>query len=131
VGIGPSRNTCTPDVALALTRVWWETDLRAVLPSVRVPTLLMANSPWARDVAKAGYVAALIPDAEVVLVPGDEWPTSATMQSYLRPALEAVRRFVGLEPARPERSAARWRSSPRSATSASKSAPESAPESAR
>ncbi len=39
-----SRNTCTPDVAIALARLWLETDLRAVLPAVRVPTLLLVDS---------------------------------------------------------------------------------------
>ena len=94
-----SRNTCTPDVGIALSRMWWETDLCGVLPSVRVPTLLMAETPG-DHLAVAEYVAALMPAAgEVVLIPGD-WPTAETMQSYLRPALEAVRRFIGLEPTR-------------------------------
>jgi class 3 adenylate cyclase/pimeloyl-ACP methyl ester carboxylesterase len=94
-----SRNTCTPDVAEAMTRMWWETDLRAVLPSIAVPILLLVESPGTRHIARAEYVRSLMPAAELVLVPG-EWPTSETMQSYLRSPLEAVRHFVGLEPAR-------------------------------
>ncbi len=97
-----SRNTCTPEVVHAFTKVWWDTDLRAVLPSVRTPTLLMVDSSerWALDTAS--YVAASMPAAEVVVVPGDEWPTSETMESYIRPRLEAVQRFVeGTHSARP------------------------------
>ncbi len=94
-----SRNTCTPDVAVALTRMWLDTDLRAVLPAVRVPTLLLVDAGHPRHLAKAEHVAALIPDSATVLVP-DDWPTPTTMSAVLGPPLEAVRHFVGLEPAR-------------------------------
>ena len=44
-----ARPTC-----LELTRIWWETDVRAVLPSVHVPTLLMIDDGEAerREVAE-------------------------------------------------------------------------------
>ena len=80
--------------------MWYETDLRAVLPSVRVPSLLLVDSPDPRHLAKAEHAAALMPDARIVLVPND-WPTPETMSEVLGPPLEAVRRFVGLEPVRP------------------------------
>lgn len=97
-----SRNTCTPDVVMAFTKVWWDTDLRGVLPTVRVPTLLLCEGPKPRHLEVAHYVADLMPSAgEVVLIPGEEWPTSDTVRSWLRPVLEAVRGFVGLPPDRP------------------------------
>ena len=34
------RSTATPDVALEIDRIWNETDIRGVLPSVRAPALL-------------------------------------------------------------------------------------------
>ena len=96
-----SRTSCTPDVALALTQVWWETDLRTVLASVRVPALLMADTSTPRHLAKAEYVASLMPAAELALIPSETWPTPETMESWVRPRREAIRRFVGLEPTRP------------------------------
>ena len=94
-----SRNTCTPDVAIAMERLWLETDLRAVLPAIRVPTLLLVDSGDARHLAKAEHAATSIPQAQLVLVPND-WPTPETMNAVLGPPSAAVRHFVGLEPAR-------------------------------
>ena len=37
------RSTATPDVALELDRIWNETDVRGVLPAVRVPSLLLKS----------------------------------------------------------------------------------------
>ena len=58
------------------------------------------DSGDARHLAKAEHAAALIPQAQMVLVPND-WPTPETMNAVLGPPLAAVRHFVGLEPARP------------------------------
>jgi class 3 adenylate cyclase/pimeloyl-ACP methyl ester carboxylesterase len=97
-----SRNTCSPDVVLAYTKVWWDTDVRGVLPSVQAPTLLMVDSSDPTNLDTAHYVADLMPAAEVVVLPGDVWPTSETMGSYIRPRLETVQRFVErVPPARP------------------------------
>ena len=97
-----SRNTCTPDVILAFTKVWWDTDVRGVLPSVRAPVLLMVDSSDPTSLDTAHYVADLMPAAEVVVIPGGQWPTAETMDSYIRPRLDAVRRFVeGVHPPRP------------------------------
>src|SRR5262249_11508580 len=58
-----SRNTCTPDVALALTETWWDTDIRGVLPAVQAPTLLLAEEGAGDDVAVAEHVRSLMADA--------------------------------------------------------------------
>ena len=58
-----SRNTCTPDVALKLTEIWWETDIRGVLPAVQVPTLLMVAEGGGNNPEIAEYVASLMPNA--------------------------------------------------------------------
>ena len=63
------RQTTTPDVARELTRIWRETDVRGVLPSVQAPTLLVADEGDADDVHIAEYVASLMPDARVALTP--------------------------------------------------------------
>ena len=95
-----SRNTCTPDVALALNQMWWDTDLRSVLPSVRVPTLILTDPTPPTELTRAQYVASLMPMSEVVVLPGDVDVSKETMQAYIRPAVEAVRRFVGVKPVR-------------------------------
>lgn len=90
-----SRHTATPDVAREITRIWHETDVRGVLPSVRNPTLLVTVEQFAEDVEVAEYVASLMPDAQVALTPGmgpdeDEFN------------LDLVRRFLGVERPAPE-----------------------------
>jgi class 3 adenylate cyclase/pimeloyl-ACP methyl ester carboxylesterase len=95
-----SRNTCTPDVALAMDRVWRETDLRSVLPTVRVPTLLLADAPWPIQVERARYVASMMPSAELLEIELSAWPSREDLPFALRPHVDAVRQFVGLEPTR-------------------------------
>jgi class 3 adenylate cyclase/pimeloyl-ACP methyl ester carboxylesterase len=63
-----NRNTASPDVALELMRISWETDVRGVLPAVRVPAALTVGE---RDaVEEARFVASLMPDATVHVLPG-------------------------------------------------------------
>ena len=53
-----SRNACTPDVARALAKIWHESDVRAILPAVQVPTtILTMGGAVARDAERARYVA--------------------------------------------------------------------------
>ena len=66
-----SRHTATPDIARALDRIWYETDVRAVLPSVQAPTLLIPRKRFPRKIEVAAYVASLIPHATVTPVSGD------------------------------------------------------------
>jgi class 3 adenylate cyclase len=61
-----SRHTATPDVAVMIDRIWNETDIRAILPSVSAPTLLLAYDE------SGDYVASLMPNAEVRLLQ-DPW----------------------------------------------------------
>ena len=37
------RRTCTPDVAEQLNGMWYESDVRGALSSIRVPTLLLMD----------------------------------------------------------------------------------------
>ena len=94
-----SRHTCTPDVALELSQMWWDTDVRGVLPSVRVPTLLLASDDDSSEIAD--YVASLMPQAEVQVLPSDGWPSGRDeLARIAQPRLEAIQRFIGLEPKR-------------------------------
>jgi class 3 adenylate cyclase/pimeloyl-ACP methyl ester carboxylesterase len=94
-----SRNTCTPDVAVELTRNWSETDIRGVLPSVRVPTLLLAEEGYAPGLV--GYVASLMPRAESAVLPTIE-RRIGEQSVEVRSVLEAIRRFIGIDPPRAE-----------------------------
>jgi pimeloyl-ACP methyl ester carboxylesterase len=66
-----TRNTVSPDVAEALTRILWQTDVRDILPSVHTPTALIVGDADAQaDREEAEYVASLIPNARVHLLQG-------------------------------------------------------------
>ena len=64
-----SRSTATPDVARQINLNWLETDVRSILPSVRVPTLLLTQGMVEEEVEEAEYVASLMPSAEVRRLP--------------------------------------------------------------
>jgi len=86
-----SRHTATQDMARRLDRIWYETDVRAVLPSVQVPAVLVARSRYPRKVEVAEYVASLMPDAMVAPVTGNLGPNE------LEPVLDVLRPFLGVE----------------------------------
>ena len=85
------RVGASPSVAYALNRAWFETDLRDVLPSIRVPTLVLyrdVHSEPARDVADR------IPGAKTTRVSGTDF-----LGIWLSPEIpEEVERFVAGEP---------------------------------
>jgi class 3 adenylate cyclase len=85
-----SRNACTPDVAQALSLIWYATDVRGILPSVQTPTLLLTGSAGG-GTDEAEYVASLMPNAELITVAGDPFSPQRTDNR-----LQEVRRFVGL-----------------------------------
>ena len=93
-----SRNTATPDVARQMTRNWYETDVRSILPLVRVPTLLLTQETLDSYVEEAEYIASLMPLAEVQLLPAGRVLSPDVMSA----AVEEMRRFVGVEPPKPE-----------------------------
>ena len=85
-----TRHTATPDVAVIVERIWNETDVRAILPSVSAPTLLLAY-----DKESADYVASLMPNAEVRFLPALWDSKSDTENDPVHP------RMVGRCPIRP------------------------------
>ena len=86
-----SRHTTTPDVARELSRVWFETDIRDVLRTVRVPTLLIAFEDPPEDLAEAEYIASLMPEATLRILPGAE--SSADQ----RAAADLIRELMGVD----------------------------------
>jgi class 3 adenylate cyclase len=90
-----SRQTATPDVAAELSRIWHETDIRAVLPSVQVPALLVVDEHYKSDIQLAEYVASMMPDVQLALAPGLGPEDNEAL-------LEVVRPFLGVSRAAPE-----------------------------
>lgn len=88
-----SRNACTPDVARALSQIWYESDVRSILPTVQVPTLILTWPAQKDDFARSSYVASLIPRAELREMPGDTWTEEDMVASA-----EEIRRFAGVGP---------------------------------
>jgi pimeloyl-ACP methyl ester carboxylesterase/class 3 adenylate cyclase len=79
------RMGASPGAALALTQMNAEIDVRAVLPSVRVPTLVLHRSgDRCLTVEEGRYVAGRIPGAKFVELPGaDHLPFVGDQESIL------------------------------------------------
>jgi class 3 adenylate cyclase len=93
------RHWVSPSSAEELVRNYYETDIRAVLPTIEVPTLVLTGS-WdeGRD---AEYVAEAIPGARFERLPG----TDAIAFLDQGNLADAIRKFVGIEAAPVEREA--------------------------
>ena len=87
-----TRHTATPDVAVIVERIWNETDVRAILPSVSAPTLLLAY-----DKESADYVASLMPNAEVRFLPA-LWDSKSDTET-----IRYIREWLGVAPSAPDR----------------------------
>ncbi|MGZ5287898.1 MAG: adenylate/guanylate cyclase domain-containing protein [Actinomycetota bacterium] len=88
------RRTCPPDIAEQLNQMWYETDVRGALASIRVPTLLLVDQEEKdMNLLTVGeHVASLIPDAVTEpYVPMDD-PSIAIPANG-----ETIRRFIGAE----------------------------------
>jgi class 3 adenylate cyclase/pimeloyl-ACP methyl ester carboxylesterase len=92
-----SRHTATPDVAQELSRIWYETDIRSVLPSVKVPTLLLDSLITPADEEETQYIASLMPFSEVKPLPQGV-PESEVVSAVV----DEIRRFSGIEPPEPD-----------------------------
>ena len=69
-----SRFAATPGSMAAFSRMWFDTDVRDVLPAIRVPTLVLCRE-GSEDTAapnNAALVAKHIPGAQVASIPGTE-----------------------------------------------------------
>jgi class 3 adenylate cyclase len=86
-----SRRTCTPDVAEELNRIWYDTDIRGVLPTIQAPVLLV-TSEADDDLGLARSIAAQIPHAEIATFPGPYLEFE-----HFDLILTVIRRFIGAE----------------------------------
>jgi class 3 adenylate cyclase len=86
------RVGASPEVAYALNRAFFETDLRDVLPAVRVPTLVLYRVPLE---SSSLDVASRIPGSRAMRVSGDDY-----FGIFLSPdVVDEVQRFVAGEDA--------------------------------
>jgi class 3 adenylate cyclase len=86
------RHWVGPKAAAALEHQYWDSDVRDVLRSLRVPTLVVARD-W-DDMDEDEYIAGLITDARLVRVPGRDWMIWVGDQD---PAVDALHGFLEVE----------------------------------
>ena len=86
-----SRLATSPGDQLAFTRVLAETDVRHVLPSIRVPTLVLSNDGLADHHQTTRYVVEKIPTARLAIVEGRD---RYMLVGDPRPILDEVRPFI-------------------------------------
>ena len=68
-----SRLSASPSSAEAVLRIEKDTDIRHILPAVRVPTLVLARTgDQAQPIEGGRYIAAKIPGARFVELPGND-----------------------------------------------------------
>jgi pimeloyl-ACP methyl ester carboxylesterase/DNA-binding winged helix-turn-helix (wHTH) protein len=93
------RMGASPGAALALTRMNSEIDIRNILPSIRVPTLVLHRShDRLLRIEEGRYVASQIPGARFVELPGDDHLPFVGDQETL---LANIERFVTDSPRQP------------------------------
>jgi class 3 adenylate cyclase len=90
------RQSASPGAAKAMVGMLYESDVRHVLPAIRVPTLVISRGEGARYGRQHGrYIAERIPDARFVEVNGKEnviWAgDTATIIDEIREFLTGVR----------------------------------------
>ena len=86
------RRSVSPGDAVVLFRIDSETDVRAILPSVRTPTLVTQRvDDQALSIEHARYVAQKIPGATLVELPGSNHPYVSPDQEDV---LEQIERFT-------------------------------------
>jgi pimeloyl-ACP methyl ester carboxylesterase/DNA-binding winged helix-turn-helix (wHTH) protein/class 3 adenylate cyclase len=86
------RMGASPAAAIALTRMNAEIDVRHILPTIRVPTLVLHRTGDRTLLPEEGrYVASLIPNATFVELPGDDHLPFVGDQDAL---LDEIERFL-------------------------------------
>jgi class 3 adenylate cyclase len=84
------RRSSSPAAAMAVNEMWWETDIRGVIPAISVPTLVLwrSGSPWARE---SRYLAEHLPNARSVEIDG---PDHVPWAGDTEPFLTEIEEFV-------------------------------------
>jgi len=90
------RRGASPGAALDLMRTNLQDDVRSILASVRVPTMVIhQHDDSVIEVGQGRYLADHIADAKYVELPGiDHWPLSDSAKPELDAILDAVEDFL-------------------------------------
>jgi len=92
------RMGASPAAAVALTRMNAQIDVRHVLPTIRVPTLVLHRTgDRCLTVEEGRYVASQVPDARFVELPGDDHLPFVGDQDAL---LDEIERFLAAQRSR-------------------------------
>jgi class 3 adenylate cyclase len=89
-----NRSTATPDVVKEIFRIDWETDIRAILPSIHTPAALVSGTD--DNVDEARHIASLMPNATLYVLEGRSGLAVA-------PILAIVREMAGVMQSPPSR----------------------------
>ena len=81
----------SPAVAAAVLRMIFELDVRAILPTIRVPTLVVSRRDAFFPGASGRAVAELVPGAEFVEVPGADYGLAL---GDVDPVIDEIEEFV-------------------------------------
>jgi class 3 adenylate cyclase len=87
-----SRHWVAPGDAVELVRRLQETDIRDILPTIKVPTACIVRK-FEEGIEQAEYTASLIPDAKLMVLDGTEHWSAGGDQDAL---VGAIRDFVGM-----------------------------------
>jgi class 3 adenylate cyclase len=97
------RASASPGAILALFRANYEIDVRDILPSIRVPTLIMHRVGDAMVPVTAGrHLAHQIPGAKYVELPGEDHLIQTLDQDLLDRVLDEIEEFITGSRRRPE-----------------------------
>jgi class 3 adenylate cyclase len=90
------RAVASPGMARKILELVLQSDLSAILPTIRVPTLVLHRSDDALVPLELGRdLASRIPDARFVETPGtDNYPWTGNWESEAEPVLDAVEEFL-------------------------------------
>jgi pimeloyl-ACP methyl ester carboxylesterase len=87
------RLAASPATRALMMSLMTEVDVRAVLPTIRVPTLVVHHTDaMIIPAAKGRYIAEHIPDAKYVELPGRNWYHS--VEPGWRPSLQEIAEFL-------------------------------------
>ncbi len=97
------RASASPGAILALMKANYEIDVRHILPSVQVPTLILHRVGDSLIPVEAGrYLAEQIPGAKYVELPGEDHMLQAFEQDVLDHLIDETEEFITGEHNRPE-----------------------------
>jgi pimeloyl-ACP methyl ester carboxylesterase len=97
-----ARTSASPASIEALYRMNMEVDVRAILPSIHVPTLVLHRlGDQGYYIDEGRYLAERIPDAQLIEMPGDDHAWFVDPE----PVVREVKRFLGSVWGRDERDA--------------------------